>query len=95
LTIARKAGKIVFGFDPSVAAKPVLLLTATDISPKTLKELKFKCPDTPILEINLSKSDLSEYFHKSIAIVAVCDDGFATAIKKAITDEIATTHEKV
>jgi ribosomal protein L7Ae-like RNA K-turn-binding protein len=95
LTIARKAGKIVFGFDPAVAAKPILLLITTDISPKTLKELNFKCPNTEILKINLTKSDLSEYFHKTIAIVGVCDEGFATAIKKATADESAATDEKV
>ncbi|GHU54786.1 hypothetical protein FACS1894132_09940 [Clostridia bacterium] len=86
LTICRKAGKAVFGFDPCVGANCELLLVTTDISPKTLKDLKYKCPDTEILEIDLTKQDLSEVFHKQIAIVGICDEGFSVGIKQVISN---------
>jgi hypothetical protein len=86
LTICRKAGKAVFGFDPCISAHCDLLLVTNDISERTLRALKKECPNTEIAEIKLSKEDLAEYFHKEIAVIGICDKGFSTAIKKIVCE---------
>ncbi|MDR0984197.1 MAG: hypothetical protein LBL93_04215 [Ruminococcus sp.] len=95
LTMCKKAGKLELGFDSSIEAvksgKAYLLITASDISPKTLKEInffadKFKGENfdpNKILDIGLTREDFSEYFKKNIAVMAVCDEGFAKAILKS------------
>jgi ribosomal protein L7Ae-like RNA K-turn-binding protein len=87
LTVARKAGKLIFGFEPVTMSirKCLLILVTTDISERTLRKLKEISADVPILEIPLTKIDLQNYFRKSIAIVAVCDSGFKKSIEKLLS----------
>lgn len=90
LGFASKAGKLSFGVHATEWAiksgKAKLVLTAYDISEKSVKELKFKAgnnlPVKVLLEIDMDT--LSKKVGKSCGIVSVNDDGFATALLEQI-----------
>ncbi len=87
--MARRAGRLSIGFDASVASaesgKTSLILLATDASPKTAKECTFAAETYGVQAMTLpfDKAALSEAIgmHKPVAVVAVCDSGFAKAIR--------------
>lgn len=86
LGFASKAGKLSFGTHATEWAissgKAKLVLAANDISERSVKELKFKASDKipvkVLLEIDIDT--LSKKVGKSCGIVAVNDDGFASAL---------------
>ena len=96
LGMARRAGKLVTGFDAVVAlfaektASCVLL--AADLSEKTEKELRFAANKAgsadaaamPIYKIPLSKEDVSHSLglKKPVGILALTDQGFAASAEK-------------
>ncbi len=89
LGFAAKAGKLSFGTHATEFAisskKANLVLTAEDISEKTVKELKYRADKNGIKVISLIGIDtgsLSSRVGKSCGIVAVNDKGFADAILK-------------
>lgn len=88
LTVCRKAGKLVIGFDPVKDAvlnnKSRCVIVSCDISPKTLKEISFfsQKADADILRLEISMDELAHVFRKKIAVMAVTDNGFALALKK-------------
>lgn len=83
LTICRKAGKLITGFDASkdaaVKCKAKCILLSSDVSAKTKKEISFTAEknNLPVITIPADMSDLAAVFHKKTAVMAVCDDGFA------------------
>ena len=89
LGMARRAGRLSIGFDASIASaesgKTSLLLLSTDASPKTAKEAAFagETYAVTVMELPLDKAMLAEAIgmHKPVAVVAVCDSGFAKAIR--------------
>ncbi|MCM1132238.1 MAG: ribosomal L7Ae/L30e/S12e/Gadd45 family protein [Ruminococcus flavefaciens] len=91
LTICIKAGKAVKGFDSAKEAvaggSACCILTAVDISPKTLKEVRFMCgkSDIPVLVTELGKADTAVLCGKETAVIAVCDKGFAEGFGRIIT----------
>lgn len=90
LTICIKAGKAVKGFDSVKEAvingNACCVLTASDVSPKTLKEVRFICGKNGIevLESELTKSELGILCGKETAVIAVCDKGFSGGFAKII-----------
>ena len=88
LTICRKAGKLVCGFDSSVAAAADgtarCTLAASDASQKTVKELAFKCSayGCPHYITDFTVDETEERFGKRFSVFAVCDKGFANAFEK-------------
>lgn len=90
LGLARRAGKISMGFDSAVgsAAKKEteLIFITRDISPKSLKELKFALcgSDAEIIEIPYDIEDMDAAVGKHIRIVSINDSGFAAQLKKLI-----------
>ena len=86
LGFASKAGKLSFGVHATEWAiksgKAKLVLAAFNISEKSVKELKFKAGDNMpvkvLMEIDIDT--LSKKVGKSCGIVAVNDEGFATAL---------------
>ena len=89
LGFASKAGKLSFGTHATTfsveSGKAKLVLAAADISEKSVKELKFKSAKQNIEVLILDgtcTADLSKRVGKNCGIVAVNDDGFASAIKK-------------
>jgi ribosomal protein L30E len=91
LTICTKAGKAVFGFDSCVTSLKTgeckLLITSSDISPKTKKELDFFLTKNnltvPQIQIPYTKTELVTYFKRQVAVLGICDSGFVQAIIKA------------
>jgi ribosomal protein L7Ae-like RNA K-turn-binding protein len=83
LTICRRANKLVFGFDAvkdSVRDKTACcVITAEDISPKTLKEIKFFCESSgiPVICRGFISEQLMYAVGKKSVVAGVCDQGFA------------------
>lgn len=92
LGMARRAGRLAIGFDAAVAAlkdgKSTTVLIASDGSPKTAKECRFHAGDDAVVYLPLSKTAFAAAIgaHKPVAVAAVCDDGFAAAIRPYGTD---------
>ena len=90
LGFASKAGKLSFGVHATEWAiksgKARLVLAANDISEKSVKELKFKASDKIPVEVlkTVDIDTLSKKVGKSCGIVAINDDGFATALLEQI-----------
>ncbi len=90
LGFASKAGKLSFGVHATEWAiksgKAKLVLAAYNISEKSVKELKFKAGDKipvkVLMEIDIDT--LSKKVGKSCGIVAVNDQGFATALSEQL-----------
>lgn len=83
LTICRKAGKLVMGFDPAkeeiIAGRAEGIFVAKDISPKTKKEIEFFCEKQNVLvcEIEFKMEDIANAVGRKAGVLAVCDKGFA------------------
>jgi ribosomal protein L7Ae-like RNA K-turn-binding protein len=95
LGFAAKAGKLSFGTHATEFAieseKAKLVVLTCDLSEKSIKEIKFKASKKQIPVIilkNTDKTTLSGRLGKNCGIVAVNDDGFASAVLKK-QEEIA------
>lgn len=86
LTICRKAGKLTMGFDASkealAALKMHLIILASDISPKTEKEIRFFADKS---DCTVIKTDITiEEFHfglgKKVGVLGICDPGFSAKL---------------
>lgn len=92
LTMCRRAGRITVGFDAVSDAvknkKAFCVMTASDISANTLKEISFVCSkyNVKIIPACLTKEELEFYLGKFIAVIAVCDRGFAEGFIKLSED---------
>ncbi len=82
LSICRRAGLLELGMDPVKDAcrnfKAKCVLVTTDISPKSLKEIKFVCSqeDIEILKLDATMDDCWALIGKKVGILGVCDAGF-------------------
>ncbi len=91
LSICIKAGKTVKGFDSACTAvkdgSACCILTASDASDKTVKEVRFVCGKygAEVLETQLTKADMRIYCGKETAVIAVCDKGFADGFARLIS----------
>lgn len=89
LGICRKAGKLVLGFDPVREAyqngTAKLILTAQDASARTVKETDFLCKDSGLHRRTTVNMDaLEQLFHRRVAVMAVCDEGFAARFAELV-----------
>ena len=90
LGICRRAGHLIVGFDAVkdaiISRKAKVVLTAADLSEKTVKELRFQLTETdvPLYVLSADKEALATAlgFQKPIGVVATNDSGFAAAIRK-------------
>ncbi len=88
LSICRKAGKLVMGFDPMKDAlaggKAQAVIVASDISPKTEKEVRFFSgkKEIPVAKTSMTLNDVYYALGKKAGILTICDKGFA---EKAIS----------
>lgn len=98
LTMARRAGKLSLGMDMSKdACKNGIskgICVATDISPKSLKEIMFVCSleNVPIYSLGMNMESIGIELGKKVGIISVNDGGF---MKKAKTymEEIEIDNE--
>ena len=94
LGFAMRAGKIMIGCDLVCSeirrrgGKVRLALVSSSASDATKKKINSKCEfyGTEIREIAIDSDELGRMLGKTFspAVVAVCDDGFAREIKRAI-----------
>ena len=83
LTICRKAGRVIVGFDAvkdAALEKGVSCVIVTDdISLKTMKEVKFFCSNTKtkIIKVGIGKEDVFDAIGKESVVLAIADYGFA------------------
>ena len=84
LTMCRKAGKLILGFDAVKEAAAhgdvKLILLASDVSAKTEKETRFFAGEIPIRKMSLDMDALKLYFRKRTAVFGICEDGFAAKL---------------
>lgn len=84
LTMCRKAGKLLLGFDAVKEAVQQgnvrLVLLAADASAKTEKEARFFAGAVPVRKLPLDMDTLKLYFRKRTAVFGVCEDGFAAKL---------------
>jgi len=90
LGLARRAGKISLGFDSSVGSaikkESALILTTKDISPKSMKELRYALTQcqVDIFEIPYDIDDMRSAVGKAVRIVSVNDGGFAAQARQLL-----------
>lgn len=82
LSMCRKAGKLVMGYDPVVEAvmsgKADTVYIASDISPKTAQRLRYAVEDlAEVLDLPLAQDDLADVTRKRVAVYAVIDANLA------------------
>ena len=88
LGIARRAGRLTLGFDPSVSSinggEVFLLILAGDLSERTMRNItalsKEKRVRTIVLE-DISMDQIGAAIGKRTGIVAVNDEGFANKLE--------------
>ena len=90
LTMCRKAGKLLLGFDAvKEAAKQgsvKLFLLAADASEKTEKEIRFFAGTLPVRKLPFDMDTLKLVFRKRTAVFGVCEDGFAAKISSLLPE---------
>lgn len=87
LGICRKAGKLISGFD--AAAESVkkgesgLVLTASDLSPKTKKEIEFITSKKHVetISVPVTIDEIGVKTGKHAGVLAITDTGLAQAVK--------------
>ena len=88
LGLARKAGKLVFGFDMTVEAMQKktaeLVLLSNDCSERTARNIKRIAEETgtEILILPLSMDEIGYAVAKRAGVLSVCDSGFSKKIKE-------------
>lgn len=92
VTICRKAGKLICGFDPVgdavKAGKAACVLLTRDASPRTVKEARFRWAEqVSVLDTPLTMEQLEQCFHRKVAVMAVCDEGFARRFVQLLEPE--------
>ncbi|MBQ5310438.1 MAG: ribosomal L7Ae/L30e/S12e/Gadd45 family protein [Oscillospiraceae bacterium] len=95
LTMCRKSGRIVFGFDSVKESitdgKARLVLIASDTSAKTEKEVRFFADKngTETVNIGISIDEIGLRTGKRAAVIAICDDGFAGGMRKLLSESLS------
>ena len=92
LGLARRAGKLNWGFDTAVEAMRSgacgVVILAADLSDKTKKNVRFEAEKyhVSVLEPAFNMEEISAAIGKKAGVLAVCDRGFAEKLKQLIAD---------
>ncbi len=88
MTMCRRAGKLVLGFDAvkDAAQHGTLhgILLAADCAARTEKEIRFHCPQLSCERLPFSMEALTAFFTKRTAVFGVTDEGFARLLRNAL-----------
>lgn len=90
LTMCRRAGKLTVGMDEVKNAcrggRACGVLVASDVSPKTLKEIKFVCgtESVSLYGADMTMDEIGNCLGKRFGILAVTDSGFMKAMAKKL-----------
>lgn len=91
LTMCRRAGKLVLGMDEVKNAckggRACGVLVASDVSQKTLKEIKYVCAmeGVKLYNAGMTMDEVGSCLGKCYGIVAVTDSGFMKSMAKKLT----------
>ena len=99
LSLCRKAGALTMGFDAvedaCVKSKAWLVMTASDISPKTLQRLNYAVGDlVDVFTMPLTQDKLADISHKPVAVYAVTDRNLAKLCFDRLSDCGAIKNEE-
>ena len=91
--LCRRAGKLIYGFDAvAEAVKPPDskvggVLTASDLSEKTKKEVRYECgkANVPVTELPETLDDIKQVTGKRTGVLAVLDDGLYKSVVNSIS----------
>ena len=89
LGLARRAGKLNWGFDTAVRSGACgVVILAADLSDKTKKNVRFEAEKyhVSVLEPAFNMEEISAAIGKKAGVLAVCDRGFAEKLKQLIAD---------
>lgn len=89
LTICRKSGGIITGFDPVCEGvsegKILIVLLASDISEKTEKEINFRLSEkVRIIKTDITKKEYEFYLGKFCAVIGITNKGFSDKISEIL-----------
>ena len=90
LGLARRAGRLTVGTDAVkeslTGRRAQLVLLATDLSPKSEKELRFAAGKVPLATTGMTKEELGRITgrQKPVGVAATEDKGFAAAMMRAV-----------
>lgn len=93
LGLARRAGKLVYGFESCVENAPAikLLFLANDSSQRTQQSIKsiFEEYETEIISLDYSKNELAYAIGtKPVGVIGIIDSGFAKLLKTKLSEEV-------
>ena len=89
LSLAKKSGKLVVGFDAVKSAvirgNAHIVLLATDLSEKTIKRVQYFCEDiTDVYNTGLTQFEISQVAQRLTGVLAVTDENLAVLARNAI-----------
>lgn len=92
LSLCRKAGKLVLGFDAVAdsvySGKAALVLLAADVSEGTAKRMKRTCEElAPCRVMPLTQQELCAVTYKKVGVYAVTDDNLAILCTNSLEHE--------
>ena len=90
LTMCRKAGKLELGMDPSKDAcktfRAKCVIITNDISPNSLKEVRYVCSDNniPMMKLDCAGEEIWAALGRKSVVLAVCDAGFSKKLSQML-----------
>lgn len=92
LSLSRKAGKLTAGTDMVKEAvqtgQTSAVFTASDLSPKSIKEIKYFCgpKSVPVISLGVTMDEMAPQIGRRSGILAVTDRGFETKIRSLLSE---------
>lgn len=93
LTFCKRIGQLALGFDAVKGAiqtgEAALVLFATDLSPKTRRQMEYLCGelDTPFADLPYTMDECWYLIGKRVGILGVLNEGFAQKLSGLIRTE--------
>ena len=90
MSLCKRAGRITMGFDmvkqAVIDGRARLVVTAGDLSDKTLKEILWICGEwnIPVRELPFTIEQLWMELGKRVGVAAITDQGFADKVEKLL-----------
>ncbi len=90
LGMCRRSGRLTVGFDAVAALcreQQVLLMLASDASPRTVRQLQFQAGERPVYRLPLTREQTAHAVGsgKPVAVLATTDQGFLRALRPLLT----------
>lgn len=103
LSMCRRAGKLSAGMDMVKSscntAQAFGVYVASDISEKTLKEVKYICykTGTALYDLEMTMQQICDSIGKRVGVLAICDKGFnkkaSSSLSQIPIDETVFSHQ--